>query len=514
MKICLINPPCSDGYLSNMYSMQHIGIAYIASCLEKHGYETDIIECQIQNMNISAVMKQLEEKKYDLIGISVYFYNKSFALKLAIKIKRKLDCFLYIGGYYPTLYREETFRTFYFIDCIVVGEGEMTTIDLAKKLDKGDNWRCIEGISYVEDGKIIDTAPRKLIENLDALPYPKRIVGKNNYMVPIISSRGCYGRCTFCGVKEFYDNCIGKKKRNRSVTDFVSELEELVQLYDPQVIYVSDETFFEASNVRQQWLNELFDLLACKNYNLEYRCQARANDAIYNYEQIKKMVEFGMTHLFVGIESFNQRQLDFFQKDLKVETNIQAIKLLTGLDVYLNIGFIFFDPYITFSEIHENIRLIRETNFCRQTTPEEQIPFSKSVLMLIEGTKVYEELEVKGLLKPNERKYEFINDGVEQAYNILKDCWYPYIDPFYQKMSYISNIRRSKNKGEDIRYIEELKLQFLETDLDVIDYVCTSVECNIEKNEIVQRLDQYGEVIHRLTTELCRIVDKYDYSCK
>ena len=51
MKICLINPPIQgkrmEGYewSNNSYTMQHLGIGYIAGTLEANHYNIDIIEC-------------------------------------------------------------------------------------------------------------------------------------------------------------------------------------------------------------------------------------------------------------------------------------------------------------------------------------------------------------------------------------------------------------------------------------------------------------------------------------
>ena len=62
-----------------------------------------------------------------------------------------------------------------YIDFVVRGEPEYTTLELIQSLDKDNgDFKKIQGIGYKENGKTIITETRPPIEDLDALPFPAR----------------------------------------------------------------------------------------------------------------------------------------------------------------------------------------------------------------------------------------------------------------------------------------------------------------------------------------------------
>ena len=55
----------------------------------------------------------------------------------------------------------------------VIGEGEVTILDLMKAIDGKKDLKKVNGIIYGDkNGKVIMTSPRKLIQNVDEIPFP------------------------------------------------------------------------------------------------------------------------------------------------------------------------------------------------------------------------------------------------------------------------------------------------------------------------------------------------------
>jgi radical SAM superfamily enzyme YgiQ (UPF0313 family) len=116
-------------------------------------------------------------------------------------------------------------------------EGELSLAELAKAIESGADPTKIAGLSFKQNGKIIDNADRPLIADLDSMPFPARHLFSNKqYKYPdtlhypayaIITSRGCPGRCTFCQSKNIY----GNRPRFRSATSVVDEIELLINKF-------------------------------------------------------------------------------------------------------------------------------------------------------------------------------------------------------------------------------------------------------------------------------------------
>ncbi|MCL2868723.1 MAG: cobalamin-dependent protein, partial [Candidatus Bathyarchaeota archaeon] len=62
------------------------------------------------------------------------------------------------------------------VDFVVIGEPEITILELANTIETGHlhDLKNVAGLSFIENNQIITTAPRPFIENLDELPFPAR----------------------------------------------------------------------------------------------------------------------------------------------------------------------------------------------------------------------------------------------------------------------------------------------------------------------------------------------------
>ena len=135
---------------------------------------------------------------------------------LAKRIKELLPgSILITGGTYATFHAEELLREG-FVDFVVRGEGEETTLEIVSALDRAKPPREISGLSYVENGRVTHNPDRKKIEDLDRLPHPYTVseefkiesrgfllnkLNPHEDYIPgagFLTARGCPERCTFC----------------------------------------------------------------------------------------------------------------------------------------------------------------------------------------------------------------------------------------------------------------------------------------------------------------------------
>ena len=200
-RILLIKPSGRHG-LSFAFDLIPIGLEYIAAYIEDVVDDINIIDLEMEPKPIQrTVRKYLDMFKPDLVGISMSATEHSEGLEIARLVKNQ-GIATVLGGYHPTAIPNELLSHPQ-IDFVVRGEGETTMKELVIKGDA----KGINGISYKESDKIIHNPDRNFIKDLDSIPFPARHIRRYNYSLTLIpnreydvltTSRGCWGRCSFC----------------------------------------------------------------------------------------------------------------------------------------------------------------------------------------------------------------------------------------------------------------------------------------------------------------------------
>lgn len=110
--------------------------------------------------------------------------------------------FVFLGGYFPTMYYAEIFSRTSSVDLIVIGEGEVPALRIIECLKRGKNpirenipnlaWRKGDQIELSRKGVRFDL-DRKALLNLELLRHPRA------YDILLYAfSRGCPYQCNFC----------------------------------------------------------------------------------------------------------------------------------------------------------------------------------------------------------------------------------------------------------------------------------------------------------------------------
>ncbi|MBD5549107.1 MAG: radical SAM protein [Lachnospiraceae bacterium] len=453
MKACIINPPTQvkkrkfeEWSDNSVVNVQYLGIAYLEAALLEAGYEVTLYDCPSEGIGLNQLYKSLKENKFDIVGISVFYYNLFNFERILFFLENKMpDTFLFIGGYAPTLDYKKMLKTHLFVKAIILGEGEKIIVDLFKNLEKGMlEWKNTKGIAYCE-GREIKMNIVEEYTHLDKLPFPNHQLRNKCRTISIVSSRGCYGNCGFCSEKKFSAYTKGPRIRFRTVENVIEEIDIIVKNLSVKNISFCDSNFLPASKEREKWLIDFLKVLESRRYKVTFNALLRANDIIYykNYLPILKKV--GFKYLFVGIESFIQRQLDFYEKGITVEKNIQALKLLIENGIQFEFGFLILDPFSTIEEIRENLKILNDLNLYANIHYTQEFFSVGSLVFSISGTKICDVINEHGLNASNDIGYHFVNRDIQLYYKIL-DEWinimkeYQYIRFLIDKCYYYNEI--------------------------------------------------------------------------
>jgi len=422
MKIALISPV----YDSNRYRIgENLGLKYLKSYMSKFGHDVDIYELVLDNISDSILIKTLQEKHYNVIGISILFTQSlKKAIGLAEKIKGLLNnAHIVFGGQGISFIWSEILRLCVAIDSCVVFEGEVTFFKLISELEKGNNnFSLVKGIYFRSDTKIKFSGFRDPIENLDSLPFPlrekhSRVLGQDHYTM--LTSRGCSGHCTFC-VSGNYGNKYHNKKRwrPRSPENIILEIDYLVSSHNAKAISFIDDSFLGGSQDGAKRAEKFVNLIKTKPYSIKWAIECRADEV--SLPLFKRMKEAGLEHVFLGIDGGNNDDLKLYAKRINLKSAEHSIQILRNLDMSFEIGFIMFNPISTYKKIKENLNFLKRNHLGNFKVLTNQIE-------LYNGSTLIEYFSNMGLAYKDgyQYKYRYTDKSLELLRKILCSCLRP-----------------------------------------------------------------------------------------
>ncbi|MFH2093282.1 MAG: radical SAM protein [Pseudomonadota bacterium] len=383
--ILLVNPACQDKRITDDDARQvPIGLYYIAALLIENGYATRILNlADTQDDPLTIFDQSVYDHKPALVGFSVTNPSRINALACAAIFKKKHpDIPVIFGGPGPTFLAEHLFEACPAIDFIVKGEGERTVLELVKALetvktdsDQPDPFKHIKGLVYKNAGQLVTTQERPCIENLDTLPHPSKYFAFNHLSM----SRGCPGKCTFCGSPKFW---ASKQVRFHSPDWMVEELFEQVKrgIFH---FYICDDTF----TMDQDRVIRFCNLIIDKKLQITWNAISRVD--YINTELLCAMRKAGCIQISFGVESGSSLIRKVLGKPIAQKTIIQAFEQTAAYGILTRAYFIYGSPGETHETIKDSIQLLHKIK------PLAAIFY---MLVIFPGTHLYQAARNKGLL--------------------------------------------------------------------------------------------------------------------
>jgi len=296
-----------------------IGLEYIAAYIEDAVEEVHVVDMEMEKRSFQCL---LDLYLPDLVGIGMSATEHNEGLRLA-EIARKMDIATVVGGYHPTSV-PDLMLSCRQVDMVVRGEGEFTTRELVEK----GSPEGVLGVSYKEDGRTVHNGDRPLIEDLDRLPFPARHLRQYSYKANdrrtdydvLLTSRGCYGRCTFCCEPSMSRGHL----RCRSPENVVEEVLEIAEYHEgrPVSVLIADPNFMG----KPKRVECICDLLQKHDLDMEFCALVRTDSMARHTEIVKKMCKVGILYFEMGIESPHHRDLKSTKKGITTEVQKQAVR--------------------------------------------------------------------------------------------------------------------------------------------------------------------------------------------
>lgn len=328
--VLLINPKISEASQSRkINAMINItfptSIGVLAGYLMASGMEkVEIIDEQIHPVAdeaVEALLNSMDAPR--IIGISVLTLNCGRAYELAGKFKSAdPGTIIVFGGIHPTVVTEEVLSTGV-VDIAVRGEGEETFRELVTLILQGKEYRDINGISYLREGKYVQNPDRMMIQDLDTIPpFPYHLFQKDLDKYPnfsgVFGSRGCPYQCSFCSSRSI----SGKKYRHHSVGRVVDEIKVLVRKYNQESIFLMDDNIA----VNKKHFRELCDATIAEGLHKEafFHGSLRGDNATDDVLDMAYAANFRI--LYYGLETGSEELMKSINKGETVAVVEDAIR--------------------------------------------------------------------------------------------------------------------------------------------------------------------------------------------
>lgn len=327
-RVFIVYPPISkmERYSSKLGSVGGeqlpLGIYYLAAYIRNYGYEVNVCDAEAEKLSLEAILDELRKFNPTVIGLSSTTVAFHRVLELAEAIKNTFKSVpVVLGGAHVTSNSDQAL-SFSAFDYGVIGEGEVTFLELLNALTGNKPVESIHGIAYKNcSGEVVRTPAREYIRNLDDLPFPAYDLVRDirvyapppsNYktlpVMNIITSRGCPSDCTFCD-----RNIFGKKYRERSAINVFEEIVYLSKTYGVKELAFVDDTFL----INKNRVHELFDIIRREGYFFNWTCMARINNVTFEF--LKYLKNNGCWSIAFGIESADEGILKLIRKNISPE---------------------------------------------------------------------------------------------------------------------------------------------------------------------------------------------------
>ncbi|MCQ9207395.1 MAG: B12-binding domain-containing radical SAM protein [Omnitrophica bacterium] len=354
------------------YSFPAYAIPILAGILRKLHFSVSCIN-DFYSDNPAAAREKIKKTRY-AVFISTTFLTKKRSITDVAKFVRDANPAVKIvmGGAgivnFPGARRFADINIFY--------EGEDTVAELAPLLSGRRAISRVKGISYFNGTKEISMPRRDCIKDLGRLTLPdwrtlSRKVREEKYL-PIESSRGCIGNCSFCLETKYWPGV-----RFYPVDRVIREIKENIKRFGIRFYYFQDSNI---SNSRA-YLTRLIEAIRDEQLKITWSCESRIDTV--TEELVAKMRNSGCRAITFGMESADERVLRNMNKpmtDKKMKSFSSIVRSMRREGMLANINVIVGFPGEDKKSIEKTIQFLLET---------EPITYSMSKFFLEKGTGIW-----------------------------------------------------------------------------------------------------------------------------
>lgn len=406
MRATLVYPNYGEGRRSKYFPF---GLAYVAAALEQADVEVTIVDMEGDNLSIDQTVSRVVESDPALVGFGGMVTRYRIVRELGTRLRPLLSNTLMVAGNSGATTLPELYLRRCLLDAVVMGEGELTSAGIASSIQRGEEWRDVPGLAFMDEGKLVFSASRPLMNDLDNLPYPRwdlfpvdQYIGSMDHRqktephMEVVASRGCPYSCVYCY------HIYGKRVRRRSPQSIVGEIEELVSRYGVEYTGFPDDLFTSD----REFVLETCRLLRKRLPGMRWSCIGRVN--LVDTEMLGEMREAGCDWISFGIESGSNEMLHRMKRNVTADDCLRGIRMTREAGIHAEGSFII-------GMFGETEKTVKETiDFCRRADVTAPMLY----VTPYPGTEIFRQAVELGLIPDIEAFLEKMNAADQLLVNL------------------------------------------------------------------------------------------------
>jgi len=298
-----------DGDLDTDFFQIPYGLLSLAANAIRAGHHVKVLN--LSNRTWSEVEQVIAQLDAQLFGLSCWTANRRGVELLSTLIKRSHPAsYVVVGGPHATPFAQSILERWPAVDCVVLGEGELTFLELTERLQSGQPTSGLAGALTRERRSIVAGPKRPAITRLDDLASVQDYFSTHILM----TSRGCPWNCTFCGAETSW----GRGFRSLSVPRVLDAIQESLERVRPRILLIKDDTF--TANKRR--VLDICHGIRERTLNFSWSCDTRVD--VLDDELLRAMRLAGCERLSLGVESGSPEVLRKINKRITVEQIIKS----------------------------------------------------------------------------------------------------------------------------------------------------------------------------------------------
>lgn len=367
------------GSLATHGPVPPIGLAYVAAAVRNAGHDVQLIDApgeameqwvpfdtpmgEMHRIGLSPeeIVARVDERA-SVIGVTNMFQHEWPQVRSLVPLLRERfpEAYIVLGGENPTAFRDWVMAEAPDVDAIVLGEGELTMVELVGRRAQGESLGDLDGVVVRDpDAGITDRGlgQRLTKQELAVAPRPAwDLVPLDNYWahypflgvnrgrsIPILGTRGCPYKCTFCSSPQMWTTRFVM----REPSDVVDEIVEHVEAYGVQNVNFVDLT--AATN--RKWVLAVCDELERRAPGVTWQLPIGTRSEAIDEQVLQRLWDTGCRNIALCPESGSQRMVDIYDKRVDLPHVLEAAEVANRIGVRTVVHIIIGHPDERWSDV-------------------------------------------------------------------------------------------------------------------------------------------------------------------
>ena len=380
------------------------------------GFQFDLLDIDAYRYNDEQVKEYLSKKTYDVVLMGCIITGYKIIKDYAQIVRSFYPESMIIAGNSVADSIPELLLSKTDVNIAVIGEGDITVVELLRHLKEGKSLDGVPGIVFKGEGsQICHTADRPVIRDLSTIPFidysiwdmERYIEGYRNGMeeqtplprsemrgIGINTARGCINRCTFC-----YHVFRKAPYRHRPWKHILDEVKYLIDTYKINYIGFHDELTFSS----KKSVTEFIEAMVESGLKFFWSADCRGN--LFDREEdlglLMSLKELGCISMGYSLESSNPEILKAMNKHMTVQQFSLQTRLFHKAGITVRTSLVFGFPQETPESIKNTIDCCIKNN----------IYPSAGYLLPFPGSEMYDYAVNNGIIDKNDEEAYLLKLG-------------------------------------------------------------------------------------------------------